>query len=83
MFIEIESYLGDVLLSGKKYTYSEVFRQVREVESRYDRELDNFVPLLCRMFEWTVSSAPELPTYVYDRDTGRLYEPSYQKDAGI
>lgn len=73
MIIEIEFYKGDTLLSGEQVSYEEFLRQIREIESIYDRMQDNFTALLCRRYHWTVTNTTKKPTYVYDRDTEKAY----------
>lgn len=68
MVIEIEYYKGDTLLYGGKCSFVEFQEQVNTVEKLYDRKEDNFVPLLCRMYGWTVTTEKVEPQYIYDRD---------------
>ena len=72
MIICIESWKGDVLLSGKTRLRSVLIQELARVESLYDRETDNFVPLLCRMYGWTAVEGGETPDMTYDRDTGLM-----------
>ena len=71
MILCIESYLGDVWLSGKARTKSELKQQLLHAESIRDPEHDNFLPLLCRLYGWeeTVEDAAD---YTWDRDTELL-----------
>lgn len=73
MIIEIEYYQGDILLSGKQISYAEFLKQLRKIESDYDREQDNFIALLCRRYGWTIIETLDNPVYVYDRDIQRAY----------
>lgn len=74
MIVEIESYKGDTLLSGKQITYQEFLHQVKEIESDYDRILDNFIAMLCRRYGWiTMTEKEPNSTYVYDRDIKKIY----------
>ena len=75
MILCIESWKGDTYLTGKKRTISELSCQIRQVERIFDRETDNFVPLLCRMYGWEVASVDPytVPDYTYDTDTGLIY----------
>lgn len=73
MIIEIEYYQGDMLLSGKQISYAEFLKQLRKIESDYDREQDNFIALLCRRYGWTIIETLDNPVYVYDRDIQRAY----------
>ena len=72
MILCIESWKGDTCLTGKKVSVLELKRQVREVERLFDRETDNLIPLLCRMYGWEVADLPQdtVPDYTYDADTG-------------
>ena len=38
------------------------------IEKLYDREEDNFIALLCRVYRWIVFKEEVDPEYVYDRD---------------
>ena len=75
MILCIESWKGDTYLSGKKRTISELNCQIRQAERLFDRETENFVPLLCRMYGWEVISLASdvVPDYTYDADTGLIY----------
>ena len=75
MILEIEYYKGDTRLSGRTVQASELKRQLKETESVYDKENDNYTELFCRMFGWSPDDTAGLPDYVYDRDTMRLYRP--------
>ena len=75
MIVEIEFYQGDTLLYGKSITYTEFLRQIKEIASDYDKELDNFTALLCRRYGWTITESKLDPVYVYDRDTQKAYRP--------
>ncbi|MDE7274290.1 MAG: hypothetical protein K2N95_14780 [Lachnospiraceae bacterium] len=74
MIVEIEFYKGDILLSGKQITYAEFLRQMNEIEADYDRIQDNFVALLCRRYDWTITEIQENPVYTYDRDIEKAYQ---------
>ena len=52
-------------------------RQLKKIETLYDKENDNFNELFCRMFCWSVTDTKEPPDYVYDRDTKQLYQPEF------
>lgn len=73
MIIEIEFYQGDILLSGKQISYAEFLRQIGEIESDYDRMLDNFATLLCQRYGWAIVETSETPVYAYDRDIQKAY----------
>ena len=75
MILCIESWKGDTCLSGKKISVSELRNQIRETERLHDREEDNFIPLLCRMYGWEVISAAAetVSDYTYDADTGLIF----------
>ena len=72
MLICIESWKGDTLLNGKTRSRSVLAQELARVESLYDRETDNFVPLLCRLYGWTVVEVEGIPDCTYDRDTGLI-----------
>ena len=72
MLIEIEFYKGDTVLYGPSIPYRKFKEQIDFIESLYDRENDNFVPLLCRIYGWEIVDeifSDEKITYTYDRDT--------------
>lgn len=71
MVAEIEYYKGDVWLYGPALPFDAFKEQMRAVERLYDRDTDNFIPLLCRMYSWKVCDEPAQPQYVYDRDIQR------------
>ena len=71
MILCIESYLGDVFLSGKNRTKSELKRQLLHTEAIRDVEHDNFMPLLCRLYGWEETAETDAD-YTWDRDTGLL-----------
>ena len=75
MILCIESWKGDTYLTGRKRTISELSSQIRQVERLFDREMDNFVPLLCRLYGWEVISAEPnvVPDCTYDADTGLIF----------
>lgn len=68
MVIEIEYYKGDTLLYGPKVSFEAFRSQVKTIERLYDKQEDNFVALLCRMYDWEVFRDEVQPQYVYDRD---------------
>ena len=63
-----------ILPYGKQVSYAEFLRQLNEIESDYDREQDNFIPLLCRRYGWMIIETSDIPAYVYDRDIRRAYQ---------
>ena len=68
MIIEIEYYKGDTLLYGSKVSFEILRNQISAIENLYDKEEDNFVALLCRMYNWEVIRDEAEPQYIYDRD---------------
>ena len=74
MILCIESWKGDVLLSGKTVPVSELKHQLRKVNKLYDPTEDNFSALLCRMYHWEVieDAADIIPDATFDRDTSIL-----------
>ena len=75
MILCIESWKGDIYLTRKKISLRDLKGQIREVERLFDRETDNFIPLLCRMYGWEVISAAAetVSDYTYDADTGLIF----------
>ena len=71
MILCIESWKGDIYLYGKQISVYELKGQMHSIEKIYDEDLDNFVPLLCRMYHWEClnEADDQLPDYTYDRDT--------------
>ncbi len=75
MFIEIEFFKGDTILYGHKISYDKLKEQIDFIESLYDRENDNFVSLLCRVYGWEIIDSildGEKITYTYDRDVEKI-----------
>ena len=73
MLIEIESYLGDVMLSGRPVPRLTLARRLRRAAraSRHDR--DRFLSLLCTRYGWeVVPDGGERPAYLFDLDTDCL-----------
>ena len=68
MIIEIEYYKGDTLFYGPKVSFVDFKNQMSAIEELYDREEDNFIALLCRVYRWIVLKEEADPEYVYDRD---------------
>lgn len=69
MIIEIEYFQGDIKLYGHTVKMCELQKQIDEVMKLYDRKEDNFVELLCRMYDWSAAATDSTPQYIYDRDT--------------
>lgn len=75
MIIEIEYYKGDTILYGTKVSFEEFKKQIKTIEkvydnsSGYDKKEDNFIALLCRIYNWTVMKEEMKAEYIYDRDT--------------
>ena len=67
----IESHLGDMHLSGKARTKTELKAQLLYAEAIRDVEHDNFIPLLCRLYGWE-EAEEAVPDATWDRDTGLL-----------
>ena len=72
MILRVESWTGDTTLSGKSRPRWILEEELFRVDARYDRQEDNFVPLLCRAYGWELCETGEAPDFTYDRDTGRL-----------
>jgi hypothetical protein len=73
MVIEIEYYKGDILLYGQKISFKELKKQIENIESFYDRNEDNFIALLCRVYNWTIIKDKVQAVYIYDRDIQKAY----------
>ena len=71
MILCIESHLGDKYLSGKGRTKTELNAQLQRAERLCDRECDNFLPLLCRLYGWE-ETQEDIPDFTWDRDTELL-----------
>ena len=70
MILEIEFWKGDILLQGRKTPRHELQKQLKHIEEIYDRDSDNFVELLCRVYGWTkVDPSGDPPSVTFDRDT--------------
>lgn len=74
MIVEIEYYKGDILLYGSHICVKDFVRQIKTIESIYDRQEDNFIELLCRNYGWLVCTNNLKPEYVYDRDIEKVYK---------
>ncbi len=72
MILEIEYYKGDTQLVGRKVDYQELKSQLEQAEKLHDRQIDDFIDLLCRRFGWYENKIFVRPDYVYDRDIRRL-----------
>ena len=72
MILCVESHLGDTFLTGKHRPRRILEQELAQVENRYDRTADNFIPLLCRMYGWETCRSRETPDVTYDRDTRLL-----------
>ena len=64
----IEYWKGDTYLTGKRISKQELKEQMRTVEACCDPFEDNFIALLCRMYDWE-RAEETVPDYTYDRDT--------------
>ena len=71
MILCIESHLGDTYLSGKSRTKRELKAEILHTEAIRDVENDNFLPLLCRLYGWELTTE-DAADYTWDRDTGLL-----------
>lgn len=68
MVVEIEDYRGDTVLYGPEISFREFKKQIKIIEDLYDKKEENFVALLCRIYNWTVFEDELEPQYIYDRD---------------
>ena len=77
MIIEIESYLGDKLLSGKKCTEKELREKFKKALKVSQDE--NFLRIFCSMFKFEGIPFDENieVDYVIDLDTHLVYTPDY------
>ena len=73
MVVEIEYYKYNTLLYGTKVSFTEFMNQINKIEKIYDREEDNFVALLCRLYNWNVVKGRMEPEYIYDRDIKKCF----------
>ncbi len=71
--IEFEYYRGDIVLFGKRVSYIELKKQIKTVEIMYDKSLDNFTELFCRLYGWQVIETYDNVEMTYDRDTGKFF----------
>ncbi|MDE7251564.1 MAG: hypothetical protein K2O32_01270 [Acetatifactor sp.] len=82
MVVEIEYYKGNVLLYGPKISFEEFELQIKNIESLYDRQEDNFVPLLCRMYHWNIIEDEMQAQYIYDRDVEKCFQVHWKGYSG-
>ena len=75
MILCIEYWNRDTYLTGKSVSKRELHRQIKQVETSLDPQIDNFIPFLCRMYGWELIAADTdiVPDVTYDRDTGMLF----------
>ena len=78
MIIEIEGYLIQVLLTGKKRTKQQL-KQMYLQADKLTYEYFDFPDVFCRLhnFEEIPYSEDIEVDFVIDTDTGRIYTPSY------
>ena len=77
MLVEIESYFGDRLISGKKCTENQLREKYMQAIKIADAS--NFTELFCRMFsfeEYPLSDDVQVD-FVMDLDTNIVYAPQY------
>ena len=77
MLIEIESFFGNRLISGKKCTEKELREKFRKVIKI--AETQNFTELFCRMYNFEEYDLSEYiqADFVIDLDTHLVYAPRY------
>lgn len=77
MFVEIESYLGDIKLEIPFVTRENFEIHVKTVERLYNPAKDNFVDLLCEKYGYKLIAYSKSiqPEFVYDRDVQEIYAP--------
>ncbi|MGB6405992.1 MAG: hypothetical protein WBF39_00870 [Planococcus donghaensis] len=78
MIIEIEGYLIQVLLTGKKCTKQQLNQMYLQAD-KLTYEYFDFPDVFCRLhsFEQIPYSEDIEVDFVIDTDTGRIYIPSY------
>lgn len=72
--VEIEYFKDDVLLTGAYLTFEEFIHQIKTIEDIYDTTEDNFIDLLCHIYNWSICREQLKPYYVYDRDIEKAYK---------
>lgn len=71
----IECYKGDCILRGKTVDKNELLEQIQFIESNYDHEEDNFVPMLCRVYGYeNIYIDERMVDYTYDRDVKKIFK---------
>ena len=77
--VEIESFYGDKLISGKKCTAKDLRNKFKEAISITDAENNNFAALFCRMFQFEEISFDKnyKVDYIIDLDTYLVRKPFY------
>lgn len=77
MLIEIESFYGDSLLSGKVSSIEQLKYQVMTVLA--DCDIQNFISVFCARYSYDIYPYDESiqVDYVVDLDTYSVYKPVY------
>ena len=78
MLVEIESFYGDRLISGKKCTEKALREKMNKILEMVEDARD-FTPLFCRVYnyeEYPLSESHHVD-FVIDLDTHLVYAPTY------
>ena len=79
MLVEIESFFGDRLISGKKYSLKELREKVKRALRRADMTSEDFTTTFCLMyhFEEQPYTDDSRTDFVFDLDINYVYKPRY------
>ncbi|KES14885.1 Aldo/keto reductase family [Gilliamella apicola SCGC AB-598-I20] len=77
MIIEVESYCGNTLISGKVRNIGQLKNRMMKIIKEFGT--DNFVDFFCVQFGFNVYPYDEyiIADYVIDLDTYQVYKPTY------
>lgn len=77
MIIEIESYLGDKLISGKTLSIGQLKHQMEAILKQVSEK--DFVSIFCARYDFEVLPYDENieAHYVVDLDTHMVFQPKY------
>lgn len=80
MIIEIESYLGDYIIEGKKHTKSELEEMLKNIVNEENYKNCDFVKLFCLKYSFELLKINERTKadYVIDLDTYQIYKPKFE-----
>lgn len=77
MLVEIESYMGDCLIFGKRCSENELRQRMKKVLEA--AETEEFTAIFCRIYQfdqYPLSEEIEVD-FVIDLDTHQVYAPKY------